>query len=221
MTGEQSARWASPFLSDVLWLLTMGSETRATAPHRVQLGVAAAAVSDLETIGEVTWSGLDATSTLSVRSRCRCEDGTLRRWHRGLAEAAGGEPLPARFTLSSLARTAWRDTAQRLVAEQLVLEVPAHMGHGRGSAFAVRDPQSVEVVRRDLREALTRGRADERQHDLVIVAWATSCFDDLFHAHGWEASQALMDAARDEALEDATYSRITAASGFREGIFLR
>lgn len=183
--------------------------------------MAAAAVSDLEAIGEVTWSGLGTTSSLSVRSRCRCEDGTLRRWHRGLAEAAGDEPLPARFTLSSLARTAWRDTAQRLVAKRLVLEVHAHLARGRRGAFAVRDPESVEVVRRDLRQALARGLADERQHDLVILTWATSCFDDLFHAHGWESSQALMDAARDQAQEDATYSRITAAGGFSEGIFLR
>jgi len=209
---------STPFLSDLLWLLTTGTETRRSAPHPVPLGVAAAAVHDLEQVGEVTWSGRSDAASLSVRATCRCEDDTLRRWHDVLRDRAHGAALPARFALHPLARHAWLDVALRLTESQTVA-TPAVRDLGGKTAFAVRDPQGVTQARADLTRALEHGTVDDRQHELVAVAWATGCFDDLFHPHGWEAAPRLLDAARREVEEDATYARISAACAFSGAIW--
>lgn len=203
----------SPFLSDAMWLLTW--HTPGPAAHSVRLGVAAAALTDLETIGEVRWSGVGDAAQLEVGGECRCEDDILRRWHEQLIKAAVGGPLEARFAISPLVAVAWEDTAGRLVAAGLAL---ATERRHRRSLFSVADPGAVTEQRADLEGALTSRRTDASQHDLVAVAWASGCFDDLFHVHGWESSPALIEAARAETLEDALTSRLGAALAYRNEI---
>lgn len=214
MEMPEPRRWATPFISDSMWLLTTGSETRSSGPQTVMLGVGAAGLSDLEAIGEVAWSGLGQSAELEVQPVCRCEDEALAQWHETLNETAGGDPLPARFALGPLGRSAWQDTAQRLAAASVVMVSTTRAGFSHQRAYSVRDPEPVLRARQDLESALTQNRPDDRQHELAVIAWAVGCFDDLFNMHGWEASAALLDAARAEALEDATYSRISAGAGF-------
>lgn len=201
-----------PFLSDALWLMTAGDLVRRRPSRPVLLGVAGAAVVDLERVGEVSWSGSGASATLTVRDGCRCEDDTLARWHGLLRQDAAGHPLEARFTLSSLAPVAWSDVAARLAADGLVTVVPTR--RRRDPRCGVVDAGPVRRARRALDAALTASTCDDRQHDLVVVAWATDCFDDLFAVPGWEARPHLLDAARAETLEDVTHDRLEAAAGF-------
>jgi hypothetical protein len=211
---DVAAMWRTPHLSDLLWLLTTGTGTTRNAPTSVLTGVAAAALCDLEQIGEVAWAGQSEAATVNVRGECRCEDPTLRAWHREIAKATDGAALPARFALGPLARRAWRDVAVRLADDQTVNVVPPGRGVGRRTAFAVRDPERVARAQHELAQALEHGTTEDRQHDLVAVAWATGCFDDLFHPHGTEAALTLLDAARQEVEGDTTYERISAACGF-------
>ena len=205
-----------PYLSDVLWLMTAGDQVRRRPPRSVLEGVAGAAVVDLERVGEVSWSDFGATATatatLTVRDECRCEDGTLARWHGLLRDDTAGHPLEARFALAPLVPVAWSDVAGRLVADGLVALTGTR--RRRDPQFGVVDTGSVREARRRLDAALTASRCDDRQHDLVVVAWATGCFDDLFAVTGWEARPALQDAARAETLEDVTHDRLEAAVGF-------
>lgn len=199
----------SPFVSDLLWLLT-ASEPRINPPHSVRLGVAAAALRDLEAVGEVTWNGSGDAAALLVHGACRCEDPVLRGWHQQLIAAAGGEPLLARFAVNPLAASAWRDTAARLVAAGSV-STESRWRHVR---YSVTDEGDVARSRDRLASALRTGTTDELQHDVVVVAWTAGCFDDLFHLHGWAADLRLDDAARSEIQEDLLASRLTVVLAF-------
>lgn len=199
----------SPFVSDLLWLLT-ASEPRVTPPHTVRLGVAAAALRDLESVGELAWHGSGDAAALQVRTECRCEDSTLRSWHRELSFAADGNPLLARFAVNPLAGRAWRDTAERLVAGGSATAEP----RWRHVRYSVTDERAVTRLRGRLESALSRGTIDGLQHDVVVVAWSAECFDDLFHLHGWAAEPALVEAGRCENAEDLLASRLTAALAF-------
>lgn len=108
--------------------------------------------------------------------------------------------------------------ASRLVESQTVSVVPRGHALGRGTVFAVRAPADVTHARNDLAGALEQGRLDGLQHDLVVLAWATNCFDDLFHPHGWEAAPTLLEAARREVETDAGYGRVEATCGFSAAI---
>lgn len=203
----------SPFVSDLLWLLT-ASEPRVNPPHSVRLGVAAAALRDLEAVDEVGWNGSGDAATLRVQVACRCEDSVLRGWHEQLIAAAEGEPLLARFAVNPLVGSAWRDTAARLVAGGSV-SAESRWRHVR---YSVTDEKGAGPLRHRLESALRKGTTDGLQHDVVVVAWAAGCFDDLFHAHGWAADSGLDEAARAETQKDLLASRLTAVLAFSNEI---
>ncbi len=209
--GPPAAK-GSPFVSDLLWLLT-ASEPRVNPPHSVRLGLAPAALRDLEAVGEVAWNGSGHATALQVRTDCRCEDSTLRGWHHQLIAVAGGAPLLARFAVNPLAESAWRDTAERLVAGGSVAAEPpeTRWSHVR---YSVIGQSAAGPLRGRLESALRHGTTDELQHGVVVVAWTAGCFDDLSHPHGWAADSGLDEAARFETRKDLLASRLTAALAF-------
>lgn len=207
-----SAAEGSPFVSDLLWWLT-ASEPRVNPPHSVRLGLAAAALRDLEAVGEVAWNGSGYATALQVRADCRCEDTVLRSWHRQLTLAADGEPLLARFAVNPLAESAWHHTAERLVSGGSVVAVPPET-RWRHVRYGLADESAAGPLRSRLESALRQGTTDELQHDVVVVAWTAGCFDDLFHPHGWAADSGLGEAARREAQKDLLAPRLTAALAF-------
>lgn len=122
---------------------------------------------------------------------------------------------PSRSHEDPPAGSAWHDTAQRLVAGGAVVAEP----RWRHVRYAVTDESAVARLRDRLESALRQATTDALQHDVVVVAWAAGCFDDLFHPHGWAADSGLDEAARSQAQEDLLASRLTTALAFDNEVF--
>ena len=197
--------------ADEFWLLTTRAEPRRTPPQSVRNGVAAAAIYDLAVTGEVSWTGSGEKSYLLVRDACDCADGTERTWHGRLIGAAGGRAMAARFCLGPLIPDAWHEVAARLVARHAADEVESRIPIWGKPIYRVGDEPAVRRRHAQLARTLRRGLGAGRDHDLVAIAWASGCLDDLFNIHGLSVSADLTEAARQAASGDALSERLEAA----------
>ncbi len=201
-------------IADELWLLTTCAEPRRAPPHAVRLGVVTAAICDLANSGEVSWTGPGNESYLLVRETCHCVDDTERRWHERLVDAAGGRALAARFCVGPLIPDTWDDVAQRLITRHAADEVGSRLTVWGRPTYRVADRPAVERRQHQLRRDLKSGLVPGRDHDLIVIAWASGCLDDLFQVHGLAVGGDVTDAARQVADGDELAQHLETAVAY-------
>ena len=201
-------------IADEVWLLTTCAEPRRAPPHAVRLGVVSAAICDLAASGEVSWTGRGDESFLLVRETCNCVDDTERKWHQRLVDAAGGRALAARFCVGPLMPDTWDEVAQRLITRHAADEVASRIPVWGKPTYRVADRPAVQRQQHQLRRDLKSGLAPGRDHDLIVIAWASGCLDDLFQIHGLAVGGDVTDAARQVADGDELAHRLETALAY-------
>lgn len=216
--------WEGLALVEEYWLLTTGAQPVTRPSQSTWLGVAMAALRDLERAGEIRWRDSGAGPTLHAINDCRCPatPPLLRDWHALLQV---GDPtmhgVAARFALDPLLASSWEDVARHLVTTGRAVVESRRIG---ADTYRVADVEAMRARRRELLALVdigSRGVQDlpARELDLLVVASASDSLSHLFRVPGLEPPAPVVDAIDHATRGSLLLRHLEAAAGYRYALF--